>query len=1086
MPIYMKQIQSLLLIFIALCHCAIASAQTSIEENEIVRSSLDEMFEDLDKTKIPTGLLLDYAVDLVDFSKFDGISLTDSNYVNCQIFEDILRSVRSAAINRENFGDINLIMESFKTPMIDNSVNIGILFYKYNYIKASALTDGLIEYDSSHEKVTDAYQNGIWLNPYSESFIFAFSPSSNVCVSGTTTFHFSTEFLFNNQDITYVYFDPGDGNGYRYVAPSSTISINYSTTGSKELKLKILSSSGSIKEAHSTLFVVGVDENIPTKADGSTIEPTDSLILDTTYNGTYVRGQLTYFSKSSDGSIQKPFIVVEGFDPWILESIISEIDNEVPVHLGFTNYRKFIDKMYKNCSGSTLLSDYDIMYLDWDNSIEDIRANAQLLTMFIERVNEMKKETGSTEKNVIMGQSMGGLAVRYALRTMERANKLHEVSTYISHDSPHLGANVPLGALYFIPQLISMAHGYNQVINLGNLLTNNKFTDAERALYSVLHCTAAKQMLVNYVDLTGNLNNDIHNAWQEELKQIGFPEGDFGQGIQNLAIVNGGTYDITSTLVNNNQNLLYFDGQFKSALALEIWAPIISFFSRYIVQDILNFFDFSYISNALAFWGSSQFNFHAEVNPLTSTNAGNKISELKFWYTKKYLWLFPKTYNLFSHTQNAPSSGLFYDDFPGSIYHSGLPTPYDPDPFEGNIDYVGSYKFKVGITNQIMFIPTASALAITGEETSAKFSRNYYSNPPIPQQETAFDSYHLANNSEVHIQHPTSATWGWVEQHLIYDIAGPEYITDDTSFSIPGYYGGITWSTSNSNIATIDNSGHLTVHGNGLVSIIAEAHPYGQLFKKEKKVLVGFPDIVIKSSYSVGEGYVFKAESTNSSTTLLLDQLVSSGSFRYEWSLFDANGDKTTQTSSSNTFKYLPKENEIITLAVRLISSDGNKGPVKSVSINLRVPFNVNYNYVIVTNNANTYFIKSNGTYETGLPTEDFTVTYNYTAYSPNDNVLSTTMIDKYLKGKDCYIAYPISAWREGYLTGTKASLTYKWSFPFFDLPMFLNPLEYAINNTGGSERTMHEFDLTICNSAKEKMQKIPFVIIYKTSFPEN
>ena len=71
-------------------------------------------------------------------------------------------------------------------------------------------------------------------------------------------------------------------------------------------------------------------------------------------------------------------------------------------------------------------------------------------------------------------------------------------------------------------------------------------------------------------------------------------------------------------------------------------------------------------------------------------------------------------------------------------------------------------------------------------------------------------------------------------------------------------------------------------------------------------------------------------------------------------------------------------------------------------------------------------------------------------------------------------------------MTGTKASMTYKWSFSFFDSAMFLDPLAAAISNSGGSERTMHEFDLTICNSIKEKMQKIPFVIIYKPAFPEN
>ncbi len=43
---------------------------------------------------------------------------------------------------------------------------------------------------------------------------------------------------------------------------------------------------------------------------------------------------------------------------------------------------------------------------------------------------------------------MGGVIARYALRKMEDAGMEHQVSLYISHDSPHLGANVPLGALY--------------------------------------------------------------------------------------------------------------------------------------------------------------------------------------------------------------------------------------------------------------------------------------------------------------------------------------------------------------------------------------------------------------------------------------------------------------------------------------------------------------------------------------------------------------------------------------------------------------------------------------------------------------
>lgn len=1084
----MKRLLYILSFLLALHHCNIISAQTSLEENSIIRGALDEMFEDLDKTKIPTRLLLDYAVDLVDLSYYDGTMLTDSNYVNLQTFEDILRSIRSASVNKSTFRNINAAMESFRTPLVDNYVNVAFAFYKYNYIKANALTDGLIAYDSSAEKVSDAYQNGEWLNPYDEAVVFAFTPSSNVCTSGNITFKFSTNYLFNNQGFSQLYFDAGDGYGYRIVNPMSIVSVNYSSSGYKELKLKLYTTTGLALETHSTMYVVNVDVDIPTRADGGAIEPTDSIIRETVYNGVTVRAQMTYYTSSPDGAIRKPFILVEGFDPWILEYLINDIDDSLPVHLGFTNHVDFAKVFYNN---TTLGSDYDLIYIDWENSLEDIRANAQLLIMLLEEINEMKASAGSTETNVVFGQSMGGLVARYALRTMENDNKPHQVSTYVSHDSPHLGANVPLGALYFIPQLLSMIHGYDQLINLGDLITGNVLTEAEQRFYSVLHSMAAKQMLVNYVTPSGIIDNSIHNEWQEELEQLGFPEGDFGQNIQKLTIVNGRAYNIDSTLIKN-KHLLYLDGYAKSKFLLDFLAPILSFYTDYILQDILNFFDFSYLAHAFTFWGSSKLNLHAEVNPLLAVNAGQKISELKFWYTKKYLWLFPKTYNLFSSTKFAPNSGLFYDEYPGSYYPLEISEdgqPYYPPPFEGSLDYVGSYSFTVGITNKIMFIPTASALAITGDVTSADFTRDYYNNEPIPKVETAFDAYYLYSAASKHIDDLLYRRfdWSWLENHLELDIVGPEYVTEEASFSIPGYVGSINWSTSDSDVATIDDSGKLTAIGNGVVSIIADSYSNGKLFRKEKVITVGFPDIVIKSTYEVGEGYIFTAESTNSDTTLLLNQLVSEGSFHYEWNLLDSSGDMTTQISSNNTFKYMPKENEAITIAVRLVSSSGSKGPIKSVSTNLRVPFNINYNYVIVANNGTTYFIKNNGTYEVGMPSQDFTVTYNFTTYSPNDNVqMGSAMVEKYLKGNDCYILYPVSPWLDRYMTGTKASMTYKWSFPFFDSAMFLDPLEAAISNSGGSERTMHEFDLTICNSIKEKMQKIPFVIIYKPAFPEN
>ena len=1086
---YQKIILSALLLHIGI----LVSAQTSIEENTIVRSSLDEMFENLDKTKIPTGLLIDYAVDLVELSKYDGTELSDSNYVNLHIFEDILRSVKSAIVNNGGFKDINNTMTSFVAPMTDNSVNLGLVFHRYNYIKANALDDNLIVYDSVNEKVYDSYIDGVWQNPYGESYIFAFTPSSNTCRSGNVTFKFSSAYLFGHPGFTQLHFDAGDGNGYRSTNPMSSVSVNYTTTGIKELKLRLTTPNGQVLESHSTIHVI--DTNVEPSISAAPIPPVDTIIRHTTYNGVNVSAQMSYYSTLYDGKIRKPFIVVEGFDPWILEHLTGEFPDD-EVNLGYTNHTLFAEKFYDN---STLGLDYDLIFIDWNNSTEDIRANAKLLMMLIEEINEMKSEAGSTQTNVILGQSMGGLIARYALRTMENNGTPHEVTTYISHDSPHLGANVPLGAQYLIAQTLSMIHGHSGLVNLANLVTGNILTIAEQRFCSVLHSMAARQMLVNYVDLTGFVDNTVHDDWQEELDDLGFPEGDFGSDIENLTIVNGRAYDLSSSLIYN-KHFLYLDGYVKSGILVDCLAPFLSLAFGHLPMALTYAFDISYLKDVFRWLGSSVLNIHAEVNPLSTANAGQKLSELKLWYTKKFLWLFPKTYNIFSSTQYVPGTGLYYDDYPGSTYTIdwndlvGLEDDDGVGPYIDTIGTsltgVGSYQYTLGITDKIMFIPTASALAITGNVTASDFMTDYYSNPPVPITETAFDSYYLYPYASSHIAPLTTSNfnWNWIENHLYSKITGPDCVTGTANFSMSGISNGLIWSTSDSSIATIDNSGKLTTHGNGIVAVTA-VKPYanGQLFRKSKDVVVGFPDIVIKTSYATGDGYVFTAESTSSNATQLLAQMVSAGNFQYEWSLLDNNGDRTTQTSSNNSFEYLPKGNETITVAVRLVSAAGNKGPVKSVSANLRVPFTTNYEYVIVTGDGTAYFIKSNGTYEVGVPSQDFTVTYNYTTYDQNDNALTTSkLVEKYLKGTDCYIAYPRYAWSDNYLTGTKAAYQYKWTFTLFDMAMFLDPLESAIDDAGGMERVMYEFDLDICNSLKEKMQKIPFVIIYKPTFPEN
>ena len=65
------------------------------------------------------------------------------------------------------------------------------------------------------------------------------------------------------------------------------------------------------------------------------------------------------------------------------------------------------------------ISSFDIIYLDYNDGLDDIRRNAVLFQEVIDYVNRNKE---GASPNVVMGISMGGLVARYALRKMELEN----------------------------------------------------------------------------------------------------------------------------------------------------------------------------------------------------------------------------------------------------------------------------------------------------------------------------------------------------------------------------------------------------------------------------------------------------------------------------------------------------------------------------------------------------------------------------------------------------------------------------------------------------------------------------------------
>ena len=246
--------------------------------------------------------------------------------------------------------------------------------------------------------------------------------------------------------------------------------------------------------------------------------------------------------------ITRPLIVSEGFDPGSItnpeeqygtEDIFDFRDRLVP-NAG-NNLRNLIDPTNNNQA-------YDIIYVNWTNGTDAIQENALVLREVINWVNTQKQLSGSTEPNVLLGQSMGGIVGRYTLANMEAEGETHDVRLFVAHDSPMQGANTPLSLQYF------SRHAYDQytsapvlyglveiviptVLNFVELMSLGNLDIAFPSVSDVLtlqDTPAAMQMNYHYVDYSSNPTMAIHNAWQQEFENAGYPTQS-----RNIAISNG-------------------------------------------------------------------------------------------------------------------------------------------------------------------------------------------------------------------------------------------------------------------------------------------------------------------------------------------------------------------------------------------------------------------------------------------------------------------------------------------------------------------------------------------------------------------
>ena len=477
--------------------------QTHSQEGDGLKKLKDayDRLDSIDKKSIKTDKFLNkgffFKNRISEFLKFEDENLESYfSFVNPSIWEVIYQGLSKSFLKQNSYfpqTDVQKLIENAKE--FENTVPIGILCVEGEYLEDYDIDENIdaVKYDFVLDKKYKKYK------------IFNGGILKQTVNSGNIKFEVLEDLFFveKNTNVKSVSIDFADGQGFREVSAGETINIDYDSEGEKAIAVKFTLSQGREFINYSTLYIVTLKKEEPDLSYDLGFTTSSNKDLNTADRGSgFFRGQALVFN-GCDGVFDKPVIYVEGFDP-----------------TGTSDIYKIQDRFQRgNIEGTLRRNGYDIIYLNFYNGADDIKRNADVLEQLIETVNDQK--IGNNDI-IIIGESMGGLVARYALTSMENASRTHNVSHFISFDTPHLGANIPVGYQKLIEDIDDL--------NIFSLL-NISISDVEDAMTGV-NSKAAKQMLLRR--LGPNPHADFI-SFQSELQNLGFPSQG---GIKNLSVVN--------------------------------------------------------------------------------------------------------------------------------------------------------------------------------------------------------------------------------------------------------------------------------------------------------------------------------------------------------------------------------------------------------------------------------------------------------------------------------------------------------------------------------------------------------------------
>lgn len=823
---FMKKI--CLLLSLILCW----ACQTLAQDTTSYYGKSQYIFQLVDRSQISSGLLSEYGVEFLNLANYNGTLLTDSNFVGLQEWRLLYASLYSSQIkspaNMLRLDSINNRVLNYIG--INQPISFAALHYNYNSLRSDAVSANLLRV--SNDQLYDVPNR--LQSPYQNNSLFAVAPIRQAAVLGANNVIFRPELFFSNtgKTINHIAIAIGDATSYQTVPFNTPYAISFAQAGFVNITIRITYTDASTYYAHTKLLVYPQPDELEENSlnnggnnqtfrfGGGRSVTNETVTAATSYLGQFAAGDITIqlAAGNTTRQIRKPLIVVEGFDidnSYNFQNFVENITNDA-------NTRDPILSINLNDNLDDI-HEYDLIFLNFANATDYIQRNAYLLQQVIAIINSRKTTyVGSRQQNVIIGLSMGGLVARYGLRNMELNSIAHETRLFISHDTPHHGANVPVGAQAAVQHLAPiklLTPTFSSSFPwLESIKWEDMFPEIVRANNS-FNSPAAKQMLIQrYLlnPLNYNLvaDNSAYTNFYTELNNMGWPLNS-----KNLTLSNGACNG--SKVFADNSRIFEMIGGRPMTYGGQLWrsavmtaiapvAPLVVYRGNVNPLSLLIQFPLSLIST------KTSVNLDFRINAVPSSGTA-ELYRGDIFIKRKLVWLINSTSYIMKTRINSVSGMLPLDNAQGGLY--------DLEEFGLSEDLIKNNlpKFFEGIKSSVLqprfcFVPTVSSLAISNPWTNLNKNLCETVNCLSP---VGVKHYYAPQQNQLHISYTQpSANWILQWQDAGFDcakicpstlsISGAYEICGSGTYTIPNLPAGavVNWSVAPAGVLSFTTSGN--------------------------------------------------------------------------------------------------------------------------------------------------------------------------------------------------------------------------------------------------------------------------------------